>query len=101
MPRSTARNSPEVLGRPIDLQADDGRLHIKRAVLGSHGSQHSKADGTPRLCGTGDDSQCRRLRFGQSTLGEFLRNTLPIIWIRTHVSLGKDAPCTRPIERYR
>ena len=64
MPRSTARNSPEVLGRPIDLQADDRRLHIKRAVLGSHGSQHSKADSTPRLRGTGDDSQCR---FGQST----------------------------------
>jgi hypothetical protein len=93
MPRSTARNSPEVLGRPIDLQADDRRLHIKRAVLGSHGSQHSKADSTPRLRGTGDDSQCRRPRVGQSTSGEFLRNTLPII-IRCEFTfrLGRTRP---------
>src|SRR6266566_537619 len=67
MPRSTARNSPEVLGRPIDLQADDRRLHIKRAVLGSHGTQHSKADSTPRRRGTGDESQSRGPSFGPST----------------------------------
>ena len=33
----------------------------------------------------------------QNTFGEFLQNTLEI---RTHVSLGKDAPCTRAIERF-
>jgi hypothetical protein len=28
MPRSTARNSPEVLGRPIDLPADEGLISL-------------------------------------------------------------------------
>jgi hypothetical protein len=28
MPRSTARNSPEMLGRPIDLQADEGLISL-------------------------------------------------------------------------
>lgn len=37
----------------------------------------------------------------QNTFGEFLRNT-PAYYnkIRTHLSLGKDAPCTRAIERF-
>jgi hypothetical protein len=40
----------------------------------------------------------RSVSVGQrNTFGEFLQNTLEI---RTHVSLGKDAPCTRAIERF-
>ena len=36
-----------------------------------------------------------------STFGEFSRNTRPITMrFGPHVSLGKDAPCRRPVERF-